>query len=133
VPEANILLAEEFFEDRTQTNPEEFVDSFDPEAEVDLSDLDEPYGRFYRGREQIEALFQEMTAGWWEIRFRATKPFASADNVVIDVERTAVLRPGGFGVSWLFTAALTFRSGKIVQFKLFRDRGDALAAAGISQ
>lgn len=129
--EAKVLLAMRFFEDRSQNDLGAFLSFFDPDAEIDFSELDRPYGHLYRGREQIERLFHEMNDGWDGIRFQTSNPLAVEDQVVIDVQRTAS-RSGGVAVTSGLTAALTVRGARILTFKLFRDRADALIAAGLA-
>jgi hypothetical protein len=131
VSEANVLLAMRFFEDRSQNDLEAFLSFLDPNAEIDFSELDRPYGHLYRGREQIERLFHEMNDGWNEIRFQTSNPLAVEDKIVIDVQRIASLA-GGVAVTSGLTAALTMRGARILTFKLFRNRADALIAAGLA-
>jgi len=131
--EANLLLVLRFFEDRVQRNLETFLGFFDSEAEIDFSDLDRPYRRTSRGLEQIATLFREMNAPWQKVQFTATNAFSNGDHVVIDVERTAMMRPGGMGVTSRMSAAITARAGKIVSYKMFQDRADALRATGLTQ
>lgn len=125
------MLAMRFFEDRSQNDLGMFLSFLDRDAEIDFSELDRPYGHIYKGREQIERLFHEMNDGWDEIRFQTSNPLAVEDRVVIDVRRT-VSRAGGVGVASDLTAALKMQGPHVVTFKLFRDRADALIAAGLA-
>ncbi len=129
----NVAIAERFFEDETQTNLERFISSFDPDAEVDFSELDRPYGHVYKGPKQLETLFREMTGPWGDIRFETTNAVGHGEDVVLDVERTARSLESGFGVSSTLTARLTLRGDKISYFKLFQRRADALQSAGLPE
>lgn len=129
--QTNLLIAKRFFEDRTQTDVERFLSFLDPGAEMDFSELDRPYGRVYRGPEEIRTLFHEITAPWQEVNFVTSDPVAGGDWVVIDVQRTAY-SPGGLTVFSSTTVGMRVCAGKIVCFKVFQQRDDALRAAGLS-
>lgn len=131
--EANVLLAEQFLEDRTQTDLGTFLSFLDDEAEIDFSELDRPYAHVYKGRDQIETLFREMTGPWREIRFITTNARSYGEDVVLDIERTAQSRESSFGVSSIVTGRLVVRNGKVAYWKLFNDRSDALAAAQLPE
>ena len=45
----NVAIAERFFEDDSQASVEAYLSFLDPDAEVDFSELDRPYGHVYRG------------------------------------------------------------------------------------
>ncbi len=130
---ANLILAKRFFEDRSQLELARFLSFLHSDAEIDFSELEGPYGCVYRGREQIERLFHEMTHGCREIRLRATKPICGDDRVVLDVERTVLTGPARLGVTSDVTACITVRQGRIIRFKIFNDRANALTAAGLAE
>lgn len=130
--DANIVLAKRFFEDRTQSDLERFLSFVAADAKVDFSELDRPYGRIYNGHGEIARLFGEMTAPWQEIQFKTRYILANDENIVLDVERTARSHATSFGVSSTLTARLVVRAGKIIYFRLFQHRLDALRAAGLS-
>ncbi len=127
-----MLLAQKFFEDRAQGDLATFLSFLDEDAQVDLTELDRPYAAVYTGHRQIEMLFKQMAGPWREVRFTTTKPVVDGENVILDVERIAY-GAGSFGVTSTATARVVVRGGKIVHWKLFRDRADALAAAEVWQ
>lgn len=126
-----MLVVKRFFEDRVQADHARFLEFFDGDAEVDFSQLDGPYRRVFRGREEMTLLFREMNGPWRAAAFAVGKPVADADWVVIDAEQTAH-HALGFSVSCSFTAGFRLAGGKITYFKVFRDRAEALAAAGLA-
>lgn len=130
--EANIVLAECFFDGRARSDLQTYLSFFDPDAEVDSSRVVRPYSGVYRGREQIETLFREQKAPWRYVKYETANPVAAGDRVVIDVTRTTRAW-GGPSVLSALTAALTVRAGKIVSFKVFQKRADALTAAGMAE
>lgn len=128
--EENLVTVERFFQADVQNDLERYLGHFAADARADFSELDRPYGRVFDGHEQIEELFLEMNGPWREVRFRLSDPLAGADWVVVDAAREAH-HADGFGVSSTATAAVRLSEGLIVYFKTFRERDDALAAAGL--
>ena len=131
--EANIILAERFFDGSTRRDLQRYLSFLDPDVEIDASRVERPYAGIYRGREQIEALFREMNRPWQAVRYATANPLALGDRVVIDVTRTTTARSGDGGVWSALTAALTVRAGKVISFKLFPRRDEALEAAGLAR
>ena len=126
------MLAKRFFDGSTRNDLQTYLSLLHPDAEIDASRVRRPYAGIYRGREQIEALFREMNHPWTAVHYATANPLAGGDRVVIDVRRTTTAR-GGDGGAWsTLTATLTVRAGRIVAFKVFPDRDDALKAAGLA-
>ena len=123
-----MLLVERFFGDRAQGDLATFLSFLGNDAEADLTELDRPYAAVYTGREQLEMLFKQMAGPWREVRFTTTNPLADGDNVILDVERVAY-SDSSFGFSSTATVRVVVRAGKIVYWKLFLERADALTAA----
>jgi ketosteroid isomerase-like protein len=129
---ANIVLVKRFYEDRHQSDLRAFMLFVDDEAEFDYSELDRPYGRVFRGREQIEALYGETNAPWGKLEFEVKDLTADGDHLVLTIERTSEA-PGGGPRYWgSLAAAITVRASRIVWLKLFADRREALSAVGLA-
>lgn len=130
---SNLVLAKRFFEDRTQSDLETFLTFLHPQAEIDLSELTGPRATVYRGQEQLEQVFREMTRPCSEIMYTASNPVTSGDQVVVDVERTVRSTRAAIPVTCSLTALLTVRGGMITHWKVFQTRVDALTAAGLPE
>ena len=131
--ETNLVLVKCFFEDRNQRDIQRYLGFFHRDAEIDSSELERPYAGIHRGHEQIESLFHVKNDPWQWVQYDTSGPLAVGDDrVIIDVRRTARVRPEGFGVWSAATAYITIQTGKIARYKLFPSRAQALRAAGVT-
>jgi ketosteroid isomerase-like protein len=129
MPDQNVDLVERFFQAQGDLNT--FLAFVGPDAEFDLSDLDRPYRGFYRGREQIEMLYHAMSDPWKETRFEIEETLGVGDRVVATVSTTR--SRSGLEVQASGTVVITMDDGKIVCFKSFQSKADALAAVGLEE
>ncbi len=129
MPQENLDLVQRFFDAWSQSDLKAFLSFVDADAEFDYSELDRPYRGIYRGHEQIETFYHEASDPWREAQFEIEEPLAVGDHVVVGVTRTA--RAVGLEVQASATILITVREGKIVGFKPFPSRSDALRAAGL--
>ena len=131
MPKTDPLLVKRCFEDRAQAELERFLSFVDDDAEMDFSELDRPYGRVFRGTEEIKTLYREMTDPWQELSFETSSAIAAGEWLVIDVARTAS-SAAGLTVYSAVSVAVRLRDGYIVYLKVFQQRADALQVAGLS-
>jgi ketosteroid isomerase-like protein len=127
MPDQNVDVVERFFQ--AQGDLDTFLAFVDPDAEFDLSDLDRPYRGFYRGLEQIETLYHAMSDPWKETRYEIEESLGVGDRVVATVRTTR--SRSGLEVQASGTVVITMDEGKIVCFKTFQSKADALAAVGL--
>jgi ketosteroid isomerase-like protein len=87
-----------------------------------------------RGAEAIWDFFVEAVNAWEEGSFQ-WKEFidAGTDKIVANQQREMRGKASGAGVVWSYWVVFTFRDGKLIRFEWFRDRTEALEAAGLSE
>lgn len=127
--DTHLALVEGLFDAWGRDNLEEWLTFVDPDAEFDYTELDRPYSGVYRGRERIETFYHEASDRWRKAEFLINDPLVDGDLVVVDVTRMA--SSPGLDVLASATILITVHAGKIVRFKPFRTRLDALTAAGL--
>src|SRR5919197_3649639 len=103
---------------------------FDSEAEFDATAV-VGLGRYAitEGREEILGLLRSYAAAFEEWRIEPEEIIDAGDRVVAAVRDGGHLRGTDDVVYNRFTHVWTFRSGKIVPWKPFTDRSQALEAA----
>ena len=127
MPDQNVDVVERFFQ--AQGDLDTFLAFVDSDAEFDLSDLDRPYRGSYRGLEQIETLYHAMSDPGKETRYEIEESLGVGDRVVATVRTTR--SRSGLEVQASGTVVITMDDGKIVCFKTFQSKADALAAVGL--
>jgi ketosteroid isomerase-like protein len=87
----------------------------------------------YRGRDGFAEVLRSFADAWGEFRFEPERFLDAGDRVVVFVRLLA--RGGGSGAPIELKPAhvLTLRSGRAASIRLYRDRSEALEAAGLSE
>jgi uncharacterized protein len=87
----------------------------------------------YRGPDGVERATKEVLAGWKWFTIEA-EDFIEADGtIVVLTHQRARARHGDAEIDQPAADLWTLRDGKVVAFRGFYDRGEALRAAGLSQ
>lgn len=103
-----------------------------PDAELDWSRSRGPLKGVYRGREEVESFRKELWSTFERVEIEA-HAFTQAGSDVV-VPNTAHMRGrDGVEVSARSTFVYTVENGQITHFRMFQDRAEALAAAGLSE
>ena len=107
---------------------------FGPEAEFDATAV-VGFGRYQinAGREEIMRILGDYAAAFEDWRIEPEEIIDAGDQVVAAVRDGGRLRGTDDEVYNRFTHIWTFRSGKVVRWKTFTDRAEALEAAGLSE
>ena len=102
----------------------------DPEIDLDLTDrIFNP--ATYHGHEGIEQFWNEVQEIWEEWITEPDELLDAGDKVVALVRSRGRGRGSGVEVEELSANVWTVRDGKAVKYHLYRDRDEALRAAGV--
>jgi ketosteroid isomerase-like protein len=121
-------LREEY---RRGTLPSRYFEGLAEDVEWDASEIDLPdIGREpLVGREAVREFWIVWLAAWEDLSF-TYELRETGDRVVALIDQ--VMRvAGGLTVTMRYAQVWTFRAGEVVHWKLYRDQGDALTAAGL--
>jgi ketosteroid isomerase-like protein len=102
---------------------------FDRDAEV--YDPDAPADRPYRGREAVAAFLSQLVEGTGQIQVRDFDLIPAGDRVVGLIHAEWRSEGGETEIELRDAHTLTFRDGKIVYWRAYLDRDEALADAGL--
>jgi ketosteroid isomerase-like protein len=131
MPEENVEVVRRGFEAWNRQDLEAVRECFSPDLEIDASDrVLNP--DVYQGVEGFMRMRREIGDAWEEFRVEAEEFFAAGKDVVAFIR--AVGRGRGSGVEVDFRSAwlMTLRDGRVMRARLYRDRTEALEAAGLS-
>ncbi len=87
----------------------------------------------YRGHDGIRRFHQGVVDSWKSYRWDVEETRVSGDSVVAMLHCTGQSREAGPGVDWRVAWLWNLRGGTPVSVRLFRDRANALEAAGLSE
>ena len=86
----------------------------------------------YRGHDGVREFWRVFVEPWEEFRIEIEGTRTAADLVVVFVRFHAKAREG-LELEAPFVHLLEFRGDKVVRFRSFDDRGEALEAAGLAE
>jgi ketosteroid isomerase-like protein len=127
VSQDKIETVERFFEARSRGDLS-YLDLVAPDAEFDLTESRSTYRGIYRGHEEIRKQWEGLQEAWAKTELRPDEPVVVGDQVVVTVRISARGRTSGVQLEGQGANVFTFRDGKIVHFKLFQTKAEALAA-----
>jgi uncharacterized protein len=102
----------------------------DPEIAV-VMPPDLPDTGTYRGLEAMADYMRGFLEPWERVTIEAEELIANGDRVFAAATQRATGAGSGTQTELRFFQVWTLRDGRIIRFEAFRDRGAALAAAGI--
>ena len=87
----------------------------------------------YRGRADIRRFYDGVENAWESYRWDLEDTRVSGDSVVAMLHCVGQSREGGPGVDWRVAWVWRFRDRKAISAHFYREREDALEAAGLSE
>jgi ketosteroid isomerase-like protein len=125
----NVEIARRIMEAFNDEGVEGVLPFYDDDCEVYDPDL--PGNRSYRGKEALRTLLNMILKGSEQTEIRDYELLPAGDRVVA-LNRTYYRGNGGAPEVEVRDAhTLTFRDGKVVYWRLYVDRAEALADAGL--
>ena len=125
-----------FYEAVARGDFDDAMDYLHPEVEVQpalggVMDI----GRRYRGRDETRQLLQTLTEGIERIEARVEpkEVIEVGGDRLVRVERWHPRGRQGMETEFVITQVYTFRDGLILRIDGFRDKAEALEAAGLSE
>jgi ketosteroid isomerase-like protein len=105
----------------------------DPEVE-NIPPREWPESAGTRGPEAIWEFFVDGASTWDEGAFEWGELIdAGPDRLVVNQRRQMRGKASGADVTWSYWVVFTFRGGRVLRFEWFRDRAEALEAAGLKE
>jgi ketosteroid isomerase-like protein len=109
------------------------LEALDPEVEWQVPPGIAIGREVYRGRDEVQRGFAEWLAAWDRHRFELEEMLDHGDHVVVGGVQIGRGRGSGVEVRLPTFHVVTLRDGKITRHRSFRDRAEALEAAGLRE
>jgi limonene-1,2-epoxide hydrolase len=126
---SNVEIARRLLEAFNDDGIEGVLPYYDDDCEVYDPDL--PGDRTYRGKEALRSLLDLMLMGAEQTEIRDYELLSAGDRVVALIRTYFRGDGGGPEVEVRDAHTMTFRDGKIVYWRLYIDRAEALTDAGL--
>jgi ketosteroid isomerase-like protein len=92
-----------------------------------------PEAGVYVGTDQLREYMLGLLGAWTNFAIAAEEFVEAGDSVVVAVCQRGVGKGSGTPAELRYFTVWTFRGGTVVRFESFRDRGEALEAAGLTE
>lgn len=126
----NVELQRELLS-RAVEDPDAYFDRVADDVEWDLRDTTSPMAGLYHGRDEVRDLYRRWAGAFSDWHFHVDRLIDAGDDVVAFVTEHGHGRGSGVEVEMKRANVTTFRDGKVVRFRSFSSREDALRAAGL--
>ena len=107
-----------------------------PEVEIhpalETADTD-PGDLPVRGRDGMKAFFEAIYEPWQEMAVELQEVMAAPGDRVLAIERWHTRGRDGIAIDTILIDVYSFREGLVVRVEGFRDKAEALEAAGLSE
>lgn len=90
-------------------------------------------GRLYHGHDGMREALAQWIGSWEDYRFGLGKLIGCGDDVLVEGHQHGRGKGSGVEVSESIYSVWTVKGGLAVRQRMFRDRGQALEAAGLSE
>jgi ketosteroid isomerase-like protein len=87
----------------------------------------------YLGKEAVAEYTREFLEPWTHITIAAEELLPAGDSVFASVLQSGTGDASGAATEFRYFQVWSFRGDKVIRLENFRDRGDALEAAGLRQ
>jgi ketosteroid isomerase-like protein len=106
---------------------------FDPEIVWDTSASGLPSASVYHGHQGVRRFFRDWLAPWDDYEIEPSDCIDAGDAVVLVFRQAGTGRGSGVRIERDFFAIYDLKDSKVVRFRLFESREQALEAAGLSE
>jgi uncharacterized protein len=133
VSQENVEVVKRFMRRFEAGDRDEWREHFDTNVVWDTSASQLPAAGIYHGHEGIEQFFRDWLGTWTDYEV-ATRDYIDAGSAVVVVFRQrGTGRGSGVSVERDFFGVYDLRESKVVRFRMYESRDEALEAAGLRQ
>jgi ketosteroid isomerase-like protein len=129
----NVELVKEFTQLFAAGDRDRWREYFDPEVVWDTSASAMPSGGVYHGHEGVDRFFSDWLTAWSEYEIETRDYLDAGDAVVVVFRQAGTGRGSGIRIERDFFGVYDLSNSKVVRFRLFESREQALEAAGLSE
>jgi hypothetical protein len=127
----NVEVVKRFMSRFEAGDRQEWREHFDPDVVWDTSPSQMPAAGVYRGHEGVERFFRDWLGTWTDYEVANSEYIDAGDAVIVAFHQTGTGRGSGVRVERDFFGVYELRESKVVRFRLYESRQEALEAVGL--
>jgi ketosteroid isomerase-like protein len=108
-------------------------DYFDPDVVWDTSASDWPTAGILRGYAGVERFFRDWLPTWRDFQVENREYLDAGDSVMVVFRQSGTGRGSGIQIDREFFGIYDLKKSKVVRFRMYDSREEALEAAGLSE
>jgi ketosteroid isomerase-like protein len=108
-------------------------DHFDPDVVWDTSASEMPAAGVYHGHEGVERFFREWLGAWDEYEIETREYIDAGDSVVLVFRQSGMGRGSGVRTERDFFAVYDLSASKVIRYRMYESRREALEAVGLRE
>jgi ketosteroid isomerase-like protein len=129
----NVEVVKEFSRLFESGDRDEWRAHFDPDVVWDTSESGMPAAGVFNGHQGVERFFGDWLGTWTDFDMATREYLDAGDSVVSVFHQRGTGRESGVRIERDFFGVYDLRESKVVRFRLFESREEALEAAGLSE
>lgn len=129
----NIELVKEFSQLFQEGDREKWREYFDPQVVWDTSASNMPAAGVFHGHEGVERFFRDWLGTWRDFDVEFHEFLDGGDSVVVVFRQRGTGRGSGVQIERDFFAVYDITRAKVVRYRLYESRAEALSAAGLAE
>jgi ketosteroid isomerase-like protein len=128
----NVELVKEFMDLFAAGSRDAWRDYFDPDVVWDTSASKMPFAGMYHGHEGVERFFREWLGAWRGYSIKIHEYIDADSSVMVVFNQSGIGRGSGVRADRDFFAVYDLKNSKVVRYRQYESRQEALEAAGLS-
>src|SRR5262245_14808921 len=129
--EQNLEIVKTFSRHFEEGDRDEWRQYFDPDVVWDTSATTMPMAGVLEGHAGVEQFFRDWLGTWRDYRLAHSEYLDAGDSVVVVFRQHGIGRGSGVEIEKDFFGVYDLSGSKVVRFRLFESRQEALEAAGL--
>ena len=129
----NVQIVEGFMSLFEAGDRTEWRNCFDPNVVWDTSASQMPAAGIYHGHEGVERFFREWLGAWSDYEVETREYIDAGDSVVIVFRQSGMGRGSGVRTERDFFGVYDLSDSKVVRYRQYESRDEALEAAGAAE
>ena len=129
----NVEIVKAFMSTFEEGDRDKWREYFDPGVVWDTSASNMPSAGIYHGHQGVERFFRDWLGTWRDYEVASREYLDAGDSVVIVFRQGGTGRESGIQIERDFFGVYDLRGSKVVRFRLYESREEALEAAGLRE
>jgi uncharacterized protein len=129
----NVEIVKEFTRLFERGDRDSWREYFDPDVVWDASATEMPLAGVYHGHQGVEQFFRDWLPTWRDLEVATREYIDAGDSVVVVFRQTGTGRGSGVRIAQDFFGVYDLKDAKVVRFRQYESREEALEAAGLRE